>query len=113
GPCSIRVIEGAVTPRACTARPKRIDLFQHSSIYASLHQEHLGNRIGNSCQNRQRLELSWSSSSPMRTLEVATQYSLHPIKGPEAGMDTMTRSLTPPTSPTRSHPSLKYDLRLK
>jgi hypothetical protein len=26
-----------------------IDLFQHSSIYASLQQEHLGNRIGNSC----------------------------------------------------------------
>ncbi|KAG2751624.1 hypothetical protein P692DRAFT_20886930, partial [Suillus brevipes Sb2] len=29
GPCSTRVIEGAVTPRACTARPKRVHyLFQ-------------------------------------------------------------------------------------
>ncbi|KAG2748018.1 hypothetical protein P692DRAFT_20738184, partial [Suillus brevipes Sb2] len=34
---------------------------------SKLQQEHLGNRIGNSCQNRQRLELSWSSSSRMRT----------------------------------------------
>ncbi|KAG2740231.1 hypothetical protein P692DRAFT_20913265 [Suillus brevipes Sb2] len=45
----------------------QIDLFQNSSIYASLQQEHLGNRIANSCRNRQRLELSWSSSIRMRT----------------------------------------------
>ncbi|KAG2749807.1 hypothetical protein P692DRAFT_20731436, partial [Suillus brevipes Sb2] len=61
GPCSIRVIEGAVTPRTCTARPKWVHII-NSSIYASLQQEHLGNRIGISCRNRQRLELSWSSS---------------------------------------------------
>ncbi|KAG2754956.1 hypothetical protein P692DRAFT_20720985, partial [Suillus brevipes Sb2] len=53
-PCSIRFIEGAVTPRACTARPKRVHIF-NSSVYASQQQEHLGNRIGNSCRNRQRL----------------------------------------------------------
>ncbi|KAG2739198.1 hypothetical protein P692DRAFT_20403514 [Suillus brevipes Sb2] len=51
GPCSTRVIEGAVTPRVCTARPKRvhifvsipsrldlfwIELFQNSSIHTRL-----------------------------------------------------------------------------
>ncbi|KAG2748031.1 hypothetical protein P692DRAFT_20738228, partial [Suillus brevipes Sb2] len=66
GPCSTRVIEKAVTPQTCTAK-SNFYLFQshhaytcNSLIYASLQQEHLGNRIGNSCRNRQRLELSWS-----------------------------------------------------
>jgi hypothetical protein len=123
GPCSTRVIEGAVTPRACTARPN-FYLFHHAytcvqliffrtlrfmqaagqllakrfldpdqvapqqgprkilvnialnsaspasrrpAAPSKLQQEHLGNRIGNSCRNCQRLELSWSSSSRMRT----------------------------------------------
>ncbi|KAG2742743.1 hypothetical protein P692DRAFT_20747832 [Suillus brevipes Sb2] len=65
GPCSIRVIEEAVTPRACPARPKRAQIL-NSSIYASLQQGYLENRVGNGRRNRQGLELSWSSSSRVR-----------------------------------------------
>ncbi|KAG2739236.1 hypothetical protein P692DRAFT_20841415 [Suillus brevipes Sb2] len=102
GPCSIRVIEGAVTPRACTA----------------------------SCRRRQlRLTLSWCSRF-LLLLDVALQYllrleagsniyfhnadlAIQALDGGISSTDTVTRSLTPPTSPTRSHSSLKYDLRLK
>ncbi|KAG2742432.1 hypothetical protein P692DRAFT_20217937 [Suillus brevipes Sb2] len=64
GPCSIRSIEGVVTPRACPAKPKRvhilvsitprldlceIDFFQNFSIYASLQREHLKIALEISC----------------------------------------------------------------
>ncbi|KAG2744687.1 hypothetical protein P692DRAFT_20837303 [Suillus brevipes Sb2] len=136
GPCSIRGIEGADTPRACSARPKKIDLFQNSSIYASLRQEHPKIALEISSRYRQQLTLSWCPSGRgfIFLLDVAPQYLLHPISGLEAGSnfvsimpilaiqaldggisstDTVTRSLTPSTSPTRSHPYLEYDHRLK
>ncbi|KAG1726861.1 hypothetical protein EDD22DRAFT_439268 [Suillus occidentalis] len=63
GPCSIRVIEGAVTPRACTARPKGV---HNSSIYARLQQEQPKIALEISFRHRQRLTLSWCSSSRVR-----------------------------------------------
>ncbi|KAG1760474.1 hypothetical protein EDD22DRAFT_78480 [Suillus occidentalis] len=86
GPCFIRVIEGAVTPRACTARPKGV---HNSSIHARLQQEQPKIALEIGFRHRQRLTLSWCSSSRVRNtglqikiyfddflfmLEVAPQY---------------------------------------
>ncbi|KIK34460.1 hypothetical protein CY34DRAFT_642934 [Suillus luteus UH-Slu-Lm8-n1] len=66
GPWSIRSIEGAVTPRACTARPKGVHNF---SIYASLQREQPKIALEISRRHRQRLTLSWFSSSRMHYTE--------------------------------------------
>jgi hypothetical protein len=83
GFCSIRVIEGAVTPRACPARPRMahmlqvvsiashldlcyIGLFQNSSIYARLQREHPKIALEINHRHRQRLTLCRCSSSPVR-----------------------------------------------
>ncbi|KAG1767389.1 hypothetical protein EDD22DRAFT_303075 [Suillus occidentalis] len=50
GPCSIRVIEGAVTPRACPARPKR----NFSIYYTRLQREHPKIVLEMSCRHRDR-----------------------------------------------------------
>jgi hypothetical protein len=86
GPCFIRVIGEIVMPRAL-------------AHFASLQREHPKIALEISCRHRQRLTLSWCSSTRMRNaglqikiriyfddflfmLEVAQQYWL---KGPEAG----------------------------
>ncbi|KAG1742069.1 hypothetical protein EDD22DRAFT_306684 [Suillus occidentalis] len=105
GPCSIRSIEGAVTPHAFTARPKGVHNF---SIYASLQREQPKIALEISCRHRQRLTLSWCSSS--RGLEARSNIRFHhallatqALDGGISSTDTATKSLTPPTSLAHTH----------
>ncbi|KAG2745055.1 hypothetical protein P692DRAFT_20743316 [Suillus brevipes Sb2] len=152
GPCSIRVIEGAVTPRACTARPKNST--QDCSSWQPCNKNTPSIALETSLRQHQRLKLSWCSSGRLRnngcklklrsTLiqsrassfclmfyrsTYSTQsrvlrrdqtfISIMPISATKAldggisSTDTVTRSLAPPTSPTRSHASLEYDPHLQ
>ncbi|KAG1760486.1 hypothetical protein EDD22DRAFT_78571 [Suillus occidentalis] len=63
GPCSMRVVEGAAMPRACTARPKGV---HNSLIHARLQQEQPKIALEICFRHRQRLTLSWFSSSRVR-----------------------------------------------
>ncbi|KAG1754129.1 hypothetical protein EDD22DRAFT_229494 [Suillus occidentalis] len=58
-----KIIEGAVTPGACTAMPKGV---HNSSMNARLQQEQPKIALEISFQHRQRLTLSWCSSSRVR-----------------------------------------------